>query len=349
MAAGRVTLQHVAERAGVSKTTASFVLTGRRDMRISADAEERVVRAARELDYRPNLMARSLRTNVSQTIGLVSDVIATEAFAGEMIRGALSTAILNQHLLFIGESEGDPQIETSLVQSMSDRGVGGFVYASMYTRRVEVPASMLAHPLVLLNCLPTDGDVACVVPDEIAAGRVAAQTLVDAGHRDGIVIVGEVIDDVLAGRDRRQGIEEILTEASTSVADTIDCLWWPEAAYDAVSAFLRAGGEVSAFICLNDRVALGTYQALQQHGLVVPDDVSVISFDDSDLARWMRPALTSLALPHFELGRRAVELLLDGSAKGGVHRVPMPVRRRASVAARATAGTLSRGRGTPTR
>ena len=83
----RVTLLDVAQRAGVSRTTASFVMTGRRDMRISADAEQRVLRAARELSYRPSLLARSLRTNLSQTIGLLSDVIAIDAFAGEMVRG----------------------------------------------------------------------------------------------------------------------------------------------------------------------------------------------------------------------------------------------------------------------
>ena len=82
----RVTLLDVARRAGVSRTTASFVMTGRRDMRISVDAEQRVLRAARDLNYRPNLLARSLRTNLSHTVGLISDVIATEPFAGE-IRG----------------------------------------------------------------------------------------------------------------------------------------------------------------------------------------------------------------------------------------------------------------------
>ena len=106
-AAAGSTLLDVAERAGVSRTTASFVLTGRRDMRISADAEERVRRAARELDYRPSLLARSLRTNQSQTLGLISDVIATEVFAGEMVRGSLATALLHDHLLFIGETEGN--------------------------------------------------------------------------------------------------------------------------------------------------------------------------------------------------------------------------------------------------
>ena len=88
-----------------------------------------MLQAARELNYRPSLLARSLRTNLSQTIGLLSDVIATEAFAGEIIRGSMATALLHEHLMFIGETEGDPEVEKRLVQSMLDRGVGGFVYA----------------------------------------------------------------------------------------------------------------------------------------------------------------------------------------------------------------------------
>ena len=87
--APRATLMDVAQLAGVSRTTASFVMTGRRDMRISTDAEQRVLRAARELNYRPSLLARSLRTNQSQTLGLISDLVVTEAFAGEVVRGTL--------------------------------------------------------------------------------------------------------------------------------------------------------------------------------------------------------------------------------------------------------------------
>jgi LacI family transcriptional regulator len=84
-------------------------------------------------------------------------------------------------------------------------------------------------------------------------------------------------------------------------------------------------------ICLNDRVALGAYQALREAGRSIPDDVSVVSFDDSDLAAWLRPQLTSIALPHYQLGWQAVELLLGPASDPAVHRVPMPVRHRASL------------------
>ena len=91
---------------------------------------------------------------------------------------------------------------------------------------------------------------------------------------------------------------------------TVECDWWPDSAYDAVSRALEGGLEPRALICLNDRVALGAYQALRQAGRVIPDDVSVVSFDDSDLAAWLRPQLTSISLPHYQLGWQAVEKLL---------------------------------------
>jgi len=94
---------------------------------------------------------------------------------------------------------------------------------------------------------------------------------------------------------------------------------------------LATGTRPTAIVCLNDRVAFGAYQALAEATLAVPADVSLLSFDDSDLASWLRPQLTSIAIPHFDLGRRAVELLLSDQPAQGVHRVAMPLRERASV------------------
>ncbi len=331
MSGSRVTLMDVAQRAGVSRTTASFVMTGRRDMRISSDAEQRVMKAARELNYRPSLLARSLRTNLSQTIGLLSDVIASEAFAGELIRGSMASALLHDHLMFIGETEGDPELEKRLVQSMLDRGVGGFLYASLYTRNVRVSRVLREQQLVLLNCLCGSAKFPAVIPDEKAGGRAAAAELLRHGHRDGIVLVGERLRSVVAAVERCAGIEEELAGSDARIADFVDTLWWPEPAHQAVHDYLAAGHRPTAFICYNDRIAMGVYQAGQDFGLRVPHDFSVVSFDDSDLACWLAPKLTSVAIPHLEMGRRAVELLLDPAREAIVHRVPMPLRPRESV------------------
>ena len=332
----RATLLQVAQRAGVSRSTASFVLAGRHlDMRISEDARQRVLRAAQELDYRPNLMARSLRTKVTRTIALVSDTLASDPYAGRAIHGSLAAAVAHGHLLFIGESEGDPVIEEKLIADFLDRQVDAFVYASMFTRYVRVPRQLRGRPVVLLNCLTRGADPAQhqIVPDELAAGWTAATTLLEAGHHQGIHLVGTPAQHVFAGRERLAGIREGLGAAGARLAGVVECDWWPDSAYEAVSRALADGLAPRALICLNDRIALGAYQALREAGRRIPDDVSVLSFDDSDLAAWLRPQLTSISLPHYQLGWQAVEKLLGPSAEPAVQRVAMPVRRRASVAA----------------
>ena len=152
----RVTLADVARRAGVSQTTASFVLSGRREeMRISGQVEARVLQAVRETGYRPNVVSRSLRTGTTQTIGFVSDTVATTPFAGHLIWGALDAAREHDHLLLIAETEGDRELEKELIEAMQDRRVDGIILASMYTREVTVPGSLLEGHSVLLNAVPS--------------------------------------------------------------------------------------------------------------------------------------------------------------------------------------------------
>jgi len=334
VAVRRVTLKQVAELAGVSGTTASFVLSGRRDMRIAPDTARRVFDAARHLNYRPYLAARSLTGHSSGTIGFISDTVATDTFAGQIIQGCLTTALLKDHLLLIGETQGNPHLERQLIRAMQDRGVTSFLYASMFTRAVTVPADLRDGPLVLVNCFHDHHPATAVIPDERDGGRTAAGRLLADGHTDRIYLVGETPDHVWAAEQRRFGIDEALATAGQHVAGIVDCRWWPEAAHAAVSDFLVAHpGRPTAFICLNDRVAWGTYQAVHEAGLTVPDDVSVISFDDSDLAEWVRPGLTSVGLPHFELGRTATETLLKLPAgPPSVRTLLMPLAERSSVA-----------------
>jgi LacI family transcriptional regulator len=262
---------------------------------------------------------------------LLSDRIASDAYAGDVIRGALTTTLLHQHLLFIGETGGDPQVTTQLIHGMIDRGVGGFLLASMYTQRIRIPTELRTHPMVLVNCVGRAAGVPMVVPDEFEAGRSAVRVLLRHGHRDKIVLVGETPSRVIAAAERRAGIDQTLTASGLTLAGSLPSIWWPEPTYQAVSAYLATGKRPSAFICLNDRVAMGVYQATRDRGLSIPDDVSVVSFDDSELAGWLQPGLTSIAIPHLELGRRGVELLLDPNRTGGMHRVPMPLRERGSI------------------
>ncbi|OEV13881.1 hypothetical protein AN219_28670 [Streptomyces nanshensis] len=337
----RVTQADVARHAGVSRTTVSFVLSGREDMRISIEARQRILGAAQELGYRPNLTAQSLRTRKTYTVGLVSDRVASTHYAGEMIQGALEAALERDHLLYFAESGDDPEAERKLLQGMLDRQVDGLVHAAMSTRTYRPSEQVRSYPSVLLNCLDETGEFTCVVPDEEEAGRQAVKLLLEAGHRDGVHVVGgsqvtrRSPDGVYAGRERMRGIEEALSAAGVRLSGVSECDWSsPEHGYRAARSLLDSGAPPTAVVCCNDRLAFGVYQAAGDCGMSVPRDLSVVSFDDSELASWLRPALTSIALPHHELGRTAVSLLLSPDEREpAVHRIPMPVRRRESIAA----------------
>ena len=323
----RVTLSDVATQAGVSATTASYILNGRSDeMRIALATQERVRRAAVDLNYRPNPSARNLRTSTTQMVGVLSDMVAGGQFASPMITGASIAARSADHYLMIGESQGDVEVEARLLEEMLDRRVDGIVYAKVVTAEIELPEVLRNRPVVLLNCVDRRAQAPAVVPDDYGGGRTAAAQLLDGGYREGIHVVGDrPAGGAIAGPLRYDGIRDELGAAGTAIASEIECNWAVPDAFEAVTAFLDAGHHPEALICMNDRIAMGTYQALADHGLRVPDDVSVVSFDGSTLAEWLRPAVTSVALPYVELGACAVEHLLGDPAEVGVTRVPMPV------------------------
>jgi LacI family transcriptional regulator len=174
--------------------------------------------------------------------------------------------------------------------------------------------------------------------------------LLEAGHVDGIYLIGagpranQGPKDSVAAVERLQGIKDALQAAGVEISGAVACSdWQPELGYKATQQLLERDMP-SGLICFNDRLAFGAYQALADAGLAVPDDVSVVSFDDDTLASWVRPQLTTVGLPHYELGRTAIEVLLDTSrqrtadGRARIHRVPMPLRKRESVRHLAHAG-----------
>jgi LacI family transcriptional regulator len=200
-----------------------------------------------------------------------------------------------------------------------------------------LPRALEDRPVVLLNCLPRRGALPAVVPDERAAGRAAAAALLERGHTDRIHLVGEVPPGAYAGGERLAGITAELATAGQQLAGHLACVWWPPDTRTAVHPLVAGsagGGRPSAVIAINDRVAMGVYQAAAAAGVRIPEELSVVSFDGSDLARWLHPGLTSVALPYREMGMRAIELLV-GEPPGarGLHRVPMPLQVRESIAA----------------
>ncbi len=341
----RATLADVARAAGVSSTAASLVLSGRaRELRISTDVEERVLRAAGEIGYRRNAVSVGLRTGRTGTLGFVSDTVATSQLAGNMIKGALERARERDFMLLIGESGGQDDDERRLLGSMGDRQVDGLVLASMYTRERDDPTGDLHVPVVLLNAVTPGGSRwPSVLPDEVEAGAAAARVLLEAGHGDGIALVGvgprpqDVPPGALAGVERLRGITAALAEAGRTLRAGARCDVWQPPDGLAATRSLLSEHRPTALVCFNDHLAMGAYQALAEAGLRVPEDVSVVGFDDVPLAGWLRPGLTTVALPHQALGRAAVDLLCDvvegrGQPDAGeVVRLRMPVVRRGSV------------------
>ena len=335
MSAKKATLTDVAKRAGVSVTTASYILNGRStQMRISAETALRVKTAMRDLDYRPNWSARTLRRSSTQTIGLISDFVASGSFSSQLLTGASAAARECDHLLVIGESMGDRAAEELLIEEMVERQVDGIIYTTLAASRVSVPEKLRDVRAVLLNCVDPERDLPAVLPDDRSGGAQAVEHLLASGLTGEVHVVGEdPSPEATAGRDRMVGITAALAEADMALAGVVSCPWGVRPAYDAVDAWLRTGARPAALICLNDRIAMGVYQALAEHGLAVPGDVAVISFDGSEMAGWLRPRVTSLGLPFRAMGTLAVETLMSSGRRraAGIARLPLALQQGESV------------------
>lgn len=334
----RVTLADVARQAGLSPTAASMILNGRTDTRLSPEAHARVTAAAAELGYRPNVAARGLRTDKTRTIAFISDHVATTRFASGLIRGALEAAEEANHVVLVMETGGDPGREAEAIGAVLDRQVDGIIFATMRARELFVPELPGSTRAVMLNATSQRYPLA-VLPDEEAGGRDAVTLLADAGHRDGIALIGqndEVEKDLFRSATVARRVNGIRSEMErrglTFVAEESCWDWEPEHGYELTKRLLRARPDVRALLCMNDRLAFGAYQAVMEDGFTVPDDISIISFDNDEIASYLRPGLTTIALPHEQMGRAAVQLLLsDEDAHPAETLVPMPIVERGSV------------------
>jgi LacI family transcriptional regulator len=340
--AKRVTLADVARLAGLSQTAASMILNGRPDTRLSQDAHDRVNAAAQQLGYRPNIAARGLRTDKTLTIAFISDVVATTRFASGLIKGALEAAEEAGYVVLVLETGGEPDRESEAIAAVLDRQVDGIIFATMRARELFVPELPAGTPVVMLNATNARYTTS-VLPDERSGGRSAVRLLVDAGYRSGIALIGqneEVERDVYRSATVAQrviGVREAMAENGlTFIAEESIWLWEPEDGYRSTRDLLARRSDVRALLCMNDRLAFGAYQAIADAGLSIPEDIAVVSFDNDEIAAYLRPGLTTVALPHEEMGRAAVELLLSDDHTGTML-VPMPVVGRHSVPRRALA------------
>ncbi len=334
----RVTLADVAARAGLSTTAVSLILNNRPGSRLSQDAIQRVQAAARELDYRPNPAARTLRMGTTRTVGFVSDEVTITRYASAMIRGALDVADELGHAVLMAETHSSPDAVARAFDLMADRRTDALVVASMTARQILIPETPAAMPVVTLNCTAPRPTLT-VLPAEREAGYAVARALLDAGHTR-IAILGRALDETFAPAvsvtvpARLSGIRAAFDEAGLDpVAVAGFPVWDPVQGYDGARRVLAAAPNLTAFLCLNDRLAFGAYQALHEAGLRIPDDVSVASFDDEVIAGYLRPGLTTARIPYREMGREAMRLCLAVDAPPTTRYIPMPLISRESITA----------------
>lgn len=311
-AARRPTSADVAERAGVSRATVSMVLNGRTEGTVSRANQEKVLAAAAELGYTRSAVAMSLRERRTRTIGLISDEIATSPWAGRMVREASMAAAERGYMVLTADLSLREATVEGAVRMLAERQVDGLVYAAMGRTRITAPTPPPGIPLVLLNCdaLP-QGEAApvAVVPDDLQGARRAARRLLEVGHRRIVMLSGD--DDSVATRERQQGFTEVLEEAGLAPR-IVRTGWQMDDGFRAVAELLAEPVPPTALFCIRDRVAAGAIHAAAVAGVAVPRELSVIGFDDEDFfAEVLTPPLTTIALPHAEMGRTAMTALLD--------------------------------------
>ncbi|RFA17853.1 LacI family DNA-binding transcriptional regulator [Subtercola boreus] len=306
-------IRDVAKAAGVSVTTVSHVLNSTPYSRTSEETRRRVRETASRLGYGPNRMAQGLRTQRSGMIGLLSEEIATTPHAGRIILGAQETARAHDLTLVIINSGRDANDENHRadVEALLNRQVDGILYATMYHRELSLPANLVGTPAVLIDASDRAGLVPSVVPDEVGGAISAVAALIEAGHEK----IGFLnnIDDVPATRGRLEGYRAVLAAAGLSFDPDLVTSSASETASGYISALslLRHSQPPTALFCYNDRMAMGAYRAAAELGMTVPADLSIVGFDNQELiAANLYPALTTVALPHYEMGAWAVETLV---------------------------------------
>lgn len=308
------TLKDVAEKAGVSSAAASLVLNGISGGRVSIDAAARVLDAADQLKYRPNLIARSLRTQATKTIGLISDNIATTPYAGQMLAGAQDVAWKNGWLILIVSTEGDKSFEATAIDTFIQRNVDGFLYASMFHKNIVLPPTLSNREVVMLDCSDkSNASVSSIVPDEYSSARTGVEYLISQGHRK-IAHLTTSEQEIAVG-ERKRAYLSAMKDAGLEVPG--EYLLAGEdsntrSGYELTKKILERTNLPTAIFCYTDRMALGAYEAIQEAGLKVPADISILGFDDQPgLADALRPGLTTIKLPHYEMGAWAATKLLE--------------------------------------
>jgi len=311
-------MSDVARAANVSQPSVSLVLNRVIGARISDATRQRVLNAARDIGYElPGARRQTYAATARNIIACLVDEISTSPHPVISLDGARDAAWEAGFLLALHVTRSNPDLEATTIDAIRrDPAILGVVYSTTFTRQVSPPATLDGLTTVLLNCYGDGTRWPCVVPGEVAGGYSATRYLISRGHLRIGFINGEPWMDAAA--NRLKGYRKALATARIPFDQELmrNGDWLPLSGYQLALELLRARHRPSAIFCANDRMAVGALEAAREAGLRVPEDVSIMGYDDHEVARYTHPPLSTLVLPNYEMGRRAVELLIDIAVHG---------------------------------
>jgi LacI family transcriptional regulator len=327
------TIHDVAESAGVSTTTVSRYLNNR--IELPAPTAARIDAAIARLEYRPNLLAKRLSTGKSEAIGLVTPEIGNPFFA-ELASAVEDEAERNGYAVFMSSTRGDRAREVAALQRLQDRHVDGLIMISSHPDDGTLAALIGGQEnVVLLDEDIPNVDVPRIFVENEQGAYLATRHLIQAGHR----VIGHIggQQGLLSVRERLAGFERAMREAALSVRKEHVLFGEYSRVFGrkAIEAILESPGVPTAIIACSDYLAFGVLQGLKQKGLNVPDDMSVVGFDDMPFAELMHPALTTVRQPIAALGRLGFQTLLallNNGKPQTLTRLPVELVERQSVA-----------------
>ena len=256
-------------------------------------------------------------------IAFVADEVATDPWMALAFDGVRDKALEYGLTACLAVTRGDLEAEETILKQMGPQLLG-IIYGTILTRRIEPSKALLDSRTVLVNCYDAKRRLPSVLPGELVGGRVATERLLQAGRkRIGLINGQEGLD---ASRDRLKGYRQALSSHDISFDPDLvkPGNWEPSSGYEMTQALMALANPPDAIFCANDMMAVGCLDALRELGLKVPDDISLIGFDDREIAQFTRPPLTTLVLPHYEMGEIAAEMLIN--AAGGLQAGPTQIK-----------------------
>lgn len=306
MAQSRKTIRDVASLAGVSHQTVSRVLNNSKQ--VSPETRERVESAIETLDYRPSAIARSMARGRSCMLSCLSPNLVDFTF-GSIIQGAENEAQKHEYLLVASSAPDEETFQALIDEFAASRRVDGLIIINPYndSRYTLLPNGF---PVVFVGSHSRIEAISSVAIDDQAAGRLAAQHLIDLGHKDICMVAGPINEDCV--QVRGAGFKSALQEAGLhSSEDTVfygD--WSATSGYNAFKTCFEKHPQTTAIFAQNDRMAAGVMRAANEFGTLIPDQLSVLGFDDMPLAAFIDPPLTTISQDLSAIGRHAIQLLI---------------------------------------